>query len=260
MKMNYEDDLVSVIMPVYNASDTVSGSIRSVLSQTRANLELITVDDGSSDTSVSIIETIAASDPRIQLIRSEQNAGIAAARNRGILAAKGRYIAFLDSDDLWRPEKLEQQIAFMQLHQAALSATAYGIIDAKGNKAGSDRFPPAESMDYQKMLRGNPLGCLTVLIDRMELEKQGFHHPLSFPIIRHEDYALWLSITKCGIPAWGLQEVLADYRVDNASASGNKLRSAKWTYEIYRNYLGLGRLKSISCFFSYLLEAVRKRS
>ena len=270
--------LVSVVMPVYNAADTVRLSVRSVQQQSYTDWELLVIDDGSGDASVKIVSALAAEDQRIRLFLQEKNGGVAAARNRGIRESEGQYLAFLDSDDLWRPEKLKKQIAFMREHHAAISATAYGVIDEKGEKAGADRhFPgasasseqplsgtdcsgaPFRTYDFRQLLRGNALGCLTVMIDRKALREQGFTGELSFPQIRHEDYALWLSILKQGVKAYALNEVLADYRIDSRSVSGNKWKSAKWTYEIYRNYLGLGRAESMRCFLGYLFSAVAKR-
>lgn len=302
--------LVSVVMPVYNAADTVLASVQSVQHQTYPDWELVVVDDGSRDASVEIVTELASEDSRIRLFRQEQNGGVATARNRGIKEAQGQYLAFLDSDDLWRTEKLTKQITFMQAHHAALSATAYGVIDETGKKAGADRHFPgidgvgqkadsgtewrsadanssgakidggaeqcsAEAIlpvaqadfrtyDFRQLLKGNALGCLTVMIDREALLEQGYTGELAFPQIKHEDYALWLSIlrgdsARNGLKAYALDEVLADYRIDSRSVSGNKWKSAKWTYEIYRNYLGLGRAESMRCFLGYLLSAVAKR-
>ncbi len=306
--------LVSVVMPVYNAADTVLASVQSVQRQTYPDWELVVVDDGSRDASVEIVSGLAEKDPRIRLFLQKQNGGVAAARNRGIAEAQGQYLAFLDSDDLWRPEKLTKQISFMQAHHAALCATAYGVSDENGKKAGADRrFPGVESIgrsddtnaeristganagfrtyDFRQLLKGNALGCLTVMIDREALREQGYTGEIAFPQINHEDYALWLSIlrgdsaraidtgsvagsdaadttpsvrtnsdtTGNGLKAYALDEVLADYRLDSRSVSGNKWKSAKWTYEIYRNYLGLGKVESLRCFLGYLFSAVAKR-
>ena len=259
-----KQDLVSVVMPVYNAADTVTESVQSVQAQTWSDWELVVVDDGSKDSSVEILTDLSEKDPRIRLFRQEHNSGVAAARNRGIQEANGQYIAFLDSDDLWRPEKLEKQIAFMGEHQAAISATAYGVIDETGRRAGVDRhFPGTQAgyrtYDFQELLKGNALGCLTVMIDREALQEQGYTGEITFPQIKHEDYALWLSILQTGVKAYALEEVLADYRIGSKSISGNKWRSAKWTYDIYRKHLGLGRIESIRCFLGYLSSAVAKR-
>lgn len=272
--------LVSVIMPVFNAEKMVAESVRSVQAQTYRDWELLAVDDGSEDTSVEILSALSEKDSRIRLFRQEQNGGVATARNRGIKEAEGQYLAFLDSDDLWRSEKLAKQIAFMKAHHAAISATAYGVIDEMGKKAGVDRHfqrtkrvhrMPADQADgnslytyaYQDLLKGNALGCLTVMIDREALQDQGYAGEILFPQIRHEDYALWLSMLKQGsasnLKAYALDEVLADYRVDSASVSGNKWQSAKWTYAIYRDYLGLGRAESMRFFLGYLFSAVAKR-
>lgn len=256
--------LVSVIMPVYNAAATLEDSVRSVQAQSCENWELLAVDDGSKDASPEILAEFSEKDQRIRLLQQAQNSGVALARNRGIREAAGQYLAFLDSDDLWRPEKLKKQIAFMEEHQAAVSATAYGVIDETGRKAGADRhFPGVQegcrTYGFQELLKGNALGCLTVVVDRKALQEQGYTGEITFPQIKHEDYALWLSILQTGVKAYALEEVLADYRIDSKSISGNKWKSAKWTYEIYRNYLGLGRVESIRCFLGYLYSAVRKR-
>lgn len=277
--------LVSIVMPLYNAAHTVLESVRSIQAQTCPDWELVIVDDGSRDPSVEIVSGLIEEDPRIRLFRQEQNGGVAEARNRGIQESQGQYLAFLDSDDLWRPEKLAKQISFMKEHHAAISATAYGVIDENGKKARADRhFQHIEAgyrtYSFRELLKGNALGCLTVMIDRIALQEQGYTGDLAFPQIKHEDYALWLSILRGGsasatgtdsatgsdsevpgggLKAYALDEVLADYRLDSRSVSGNKWKSAKWTYEIYRNYLGLSRAESMRCFLGYLFSAIAKR-
>ena len=261
-----KQSLVSVIMPVYNAKKIVAESVQSIQTQTYSDWELLAVDDGSQDSSIEILTALSEKDQRIRLFRQKQNGGVAEARNRGIQEADGQYLAFLDSDDLWRPEKLAKQVAFMKEHHVAISATAYGVIDETGKKAGVDRHfmgvkdgDGYRSYDFQDLLKGNALGCLTVMMNREALQEQGYKGKIAFPQIRHEDYALWLSILRQGVKAYALDEVLADYRINSTSVSGNRWRSAKWTYTIYRDYLRLGRAESMRCFLGYLFSAVAKR-
>ena len=250
--------LVSVIMPVHDSEATLEGSVRSVLGQGYADLELIAVDDASGDGSLALLREIREEDPRIKLICSRRNLGVAAARNAGIQHARGQYLAFLDSDDLWRPDKLEHQIAFMEGNGAGFSATAYGVVDQDGNRCGPDRHAlaredsPLRPEDY---MSGNPFGCLTVMLDRSRLKGMA----IRFPDIKHEDYALWLDILMGGADAYYLDEVLADYRIGRGSMSGNKLSSAAWTWQIYRHHIGLPLGKSLRCFVRYALNGVRKR-
>lgn len=219
--------LVSVIMPAYNAIKTVADSIKSLQAQSLASFELIVVDDGSTDGTCQEVERFAAHDSRIRLLRMAQNSGSPSApRNLALQHATGRFIAFLDADDKWKPSKLERQVAFMKETGAVISCTGYDVCDESGRLVGS--FVPPAKNDYEGMLRENTIGCLTAMVDSRQVTS------IEFPVCGHEDYALWLDILKKGVHVYGLQERLAEYRVSRSSVSGNKLKVLKYFWGIYR--------------------------
>lgn len=246
------DGLVSIIMPAYNAEKYIKESIESVLAQTYRNWELIVVDDCSKDSTINIIRQYQMLDNRIRVIYLKCNAGVANARNVGMELAQGRYIAFLDSDDLWLDIKLEEQIRFMQQNQIYFSFSQYRRFTDKNKGRIIDALP---CVNYQKALYGNPIGCLTVCLDRR------FIREFKFSKQRHEDYIAWLNILKNNnICAYGIPKVLALYRVGNSnSLSGNKLKSVLWTWNVYRKSQNLDFWSSICCFYFYIIYNLRKR-
>jgi teichuronic acid biosynthesis glycosyltransferase TuaG len=242
--------LVSVIMPVYNAAGFVGAAIRSVKAQTCCDWELLAVDDASTDESRAIIEKEAA-DERIRLIRRSCNRGVAAARNTGLAEAQGRYVAFLDSDDLWEPSKLEEQLRCMQGAHVALCCTQYVHVDEDDNAIRILPAPP-EDIDYDDLLKENPIGCSSVMLDRAQTG------PVAFEPRGHEDYALWLSLLRRGLKAKGIAEPLMRHRVLGGSVSRNKLKAALWTWEIYREAERLPLPKAVACFIRYALRSMKK--
>lgn len=243
--------LVSVIMPAHNSERTLAEAVDSVRSQTYSNWELVIVDDASRDHTLALAHQLAGDDPRFRIVALEQNVGVAEARNRGIKAASGQYLAFLDSDDLWLPNKLQVQIDFMRSHGVAFSFAQYRRIGLDGTVGNAIRIP--RTVSYEQLLRGNSIGCLTVVIDRNQVPE------VSMPQIKHEDYVTWLRILKQGHTAWGIPEDLARYRVATASVSSDKRRSAGWTWNIYRRVEGLSLLKSAWCFLHYTARAIYVR-
>lgn len=243
---------VSVVTPAYNADVLVGQAIRSLQAQTFAAWEMLVVDDCSTDNTVAAVEEFANADARVRLLRSPRNAGPANARNLALKAAQGRYIAFLDSDDLWLPQKLELQLDFMAANAAALSYTAYRRFRGHPEHAGPIITARPE-FDYRSLLKNPGMACLTVMVDR---ERTG---DFSMPLVRHEDYALWLSLLRRGLQSRGLNVDLARYRVSEASVTGNKLRSAKWVWDIYRNSERLNLPYAGWCLAHYATHAVRKR-
>ena len=252
LRQQYEDGLVSIITPAYNAAAYIAETIESVLAQTYTNWEMLIVNDCSKDNTAEIVQSYAAKDKRIKLINLKQNSGAAVARNTAIQNAKGRYIAFLDSDDLWKKDKLQKQLGFMQRNGYAFTFTAYEHFkDNKENIQNKVKAP--KSLNYKKALKGNQIGCLTVMLDRKQIEI------INFTNQKHEDYILWLNILKQGITAYGLNETLALYRTGNSkSISGNKLQSALWTWKVYRGSQELSILKSIYYMCFYCLNGIRK--
>jgi teichuronic acid biosynthesis glycosyltransferase TuaG len=248
-----ETDLVSVVTPAYNSAASITQTIRSVQTQTYKNWDMIIVDDGSNDNTHEVVEECGRADDRISLIRFHRNQGAAAGRNAGIEAAGGRYIAFLDSDDLWLPDKLEKQTAFMRNRECVLSYTAYKKIDDDGNVI-SDAITVPATVTYQKLLLTNVIGCLTAMYDSRVLGK--VYAPTA--VKRQEDYCLWLKILKMGYEARGLNEPLALYRVRSRSASRNKAKVAFHQWKVYREVERLSLIKSISCFLRYAYHGYRK--
>jgi teichuronic acid biosynthesis glycosyltransferase TuaG len=247
-----ENILVSVITPSYNAEKFIEHTIRSVQAQTHKNWEMLIVDDCSSDSTVEIINRIASEDPRVKLTRLETNSGAAVARNTAIEKAEGKYIAFLDSDDFWKPEKLQTQLEFMEKGNYVFTYTNYEIVKEDGTATGQEvRVPP--SLTYHDLLKNTIIGCLTVMINIDAIGKY------KMPNIRtRQDFALWLSILKDGYTAYGLQESLSCYRKVEGSISSNKYKAAKKTWAVYRNIENLSLPYSAWCFVNYAYNAVKK--
>ncbi len=251
-KSTYEPGLVSVITPLYNAKKYIGKTIESVLNQTYTNWEMVVVDDCSTDESVSIVQQYG--DARIRLIRNEQNLGVAATRNVALKEARGQYVAFLDSDDIWCADKLSKQLVLMEETKSPFIYGSCVVMDEDGNALKKDRIVPAE-LDFKELLKGNQIPCLTVLIDRTRIK------PFEMPKVFHEDYATWLSILRDNqIKAYGVQDIVARYRVSQNSLSGTKVRAAGWTWGIYRKYLGFSVFKSAYYFMWYAFRVVKKYS
>lgn len=245
--------LVSVVMPVYNAEQWLGRSIESVLRQTHPSLELLAVDDGSSDRSWDILCECASQDGRIKPIRLQRNAGVAAARNAGLAMATGSYIAFLDSDDWWHPRKLEWQLAQMVSTGAQVSYGPYDRVTPQGRLLSQVR--PRDTVDYRDMLRSNHIGHLTGMYART-LGEAGFQR------VGHEDYVFWLDLVRRSGRAICIRapSPLAWYLVRDGSVSSSKLRAAAWQWRIYRRIERLGWLSSALYMFCYTWHAVRKRN
>lgn len=243
---------VSVIMPVYNCAAYVEEAVQSVLKQTLESLELLVIDDGSGDDTFTIVERLAADDARVIALKNPQNMGVARTRNRGLDMARGEYIAFLDGDDRWHPEKLEEQIARMQAENAALSYTSYAIVDAAGNPSKAAYTVPAR-VDFNSLLKENVIGCSTVMLTRAVAAEHRFATDFY-----HEDYCLWLDILREGHVAAGCTAVLTDWRLIQNSRSFNKKNSARNRWRIYRGYLKLSVIHSAYAFVCYAVNGVRK--
>ena len=245
--------LVSIITPSFNSARFIKKCIDSVLSQTYADWELLIVDDCSKDNSKELLFNIEKKDPRVKVTFLDNNIGSAEARNIAIRQAKGKYIAFLDSDDLWEPQKLEKQISFMQTEDIAFSFSTYQPISEDGSKLYSIIHAP-KIVTYSSYLKNTIIGCLTVVIDR---EIAGdFEMP---NISSSHDMALWLLIMKRGFDAYGLDENLARYRIVSASNTSSKWRVAKDVWKIYREVEKLSFLYSGWCFLNYAFNALVKR-
>jgi teichuronic acid biosynthesis glycosyltransferase TuaG len=244
--------VVSIITPAFNSSKLIGQAIRSVQLQTFKNWEMIIVDDCSTDDTPAVVTRYAAEDSRIRLICRSENGGPARARNAALKSAKGRYIAFLDSDDLWLSKKLELQLAFMAEQNSAFSYTLYRRFTDDSAQPGR-LVSLSQSFDYRSLLKNTGIGCLTVMVD---CELTG---PIEMPLVRAEDYALWLGLVKRGFIAHGLQVDLARYRVAEGSVSGNKLKSASWVWFIYRNVEKLSISDAAWCFLNYVWKVLIRR-
>ncbi|MYL49261.1 glycosyltransferase [Halobacillus litoralis] len=246
---------VSVITPSYNSANFILEAIESVQSQTYTNWEMVIVDDCSNDHSVELIEAKQSEDKRIKLIKLTRNRGPAYARNQAILAAGGKYLAFLDSDDCWLPQKLEKQISFMHKNDFSFSYTAYRIMLEAG-KLTEIVFHVPRQITYKDLLKNTAIGTLTVVLNQEKLGR------VQMPLYRDcsEDYGLWMSILSQGVTAYGLNEELSLYRKCNESLSSNKWKSARKTWNTYRK-VGHSNLPSTMWYFlNYSVRAMRKHT
>jgi len=244
-KSQQEDSIpvVSIITPLYNCAEYLDKTIESVLMQTFSSWELVMVDDCSVDNSLSIAQYYAGQDGRITVMQLEKNSGAAIARNTAIEVAQGRYIAFLDSDDRWLPNKLEEQLKFMQEKNVAFSYSAYEKLNEQGEVIGRVGVP--EKVNYRDLLKVCSIGCLTAMYDTKMLGK------VYMPDIRkRQDLGLWLKILKKTPYAYGVKDVLAQYQLRSDSISANKRSAAQYTWKLYREVENLS-LPVASYYFSH---------
>ena len=239
---------VSIITPVFNASHWLPEMLDSVAAQTFTNWEHILTDDGSSDDSLTIIESAAARDPRIRLLRMPVNGGPARARNMAIEAACGRYLAFLDADDLWLPRKLEHCLAFMDKNDCAMVYHAFRYLSVDGNLAGAlVQGPPRLTLKTLHTRRGTG-DCMSMVIDRSKIRD------FSFPLTHersHEDWLAWLRVLRKGHIGRLLPEDLGRYRLSSSSRNANKLSAARKVWRLYRSEEGLARLRAVIWWSQY---------
>lgn len=240
--------LVSVITPVFNAEAFIAETIESVIQQTYSNWELLLVNDNSTDASFSILKKYTAEDSRIKIFSFSENKGAGHCRNKGIEEAKGEFIAFLDADDLWKPQKLQKQLDFMLKNDAEVCFSSYQLMDEAGKKlpiiAEALSF-----LNFKKLEKSNYVGNLTGIYHAEKLGK------IYAPVVRkRQDWALWLkAVQKAGM-AYGIKESLAYYRVRKDSISGNKLEMLSYNYNIYRKELNYGSLRSFYKMAVFLKE------
>lgn len=243
--------LVSVVMPNYNGERFVEDAIKSVLSQTYDNIEIIVVDDCSRDNSPEIIEKIAKQDERVHLFRNKTNCGVSQTRNRGIQLASGRYIALLDNDDLWEKDKVERQ-----LHLASkgykIVYCSYDFIDENGNAIKKPFIVPP-STNFNKMLSSSVISCSSAFIEAQLLKEHLFRTDFY-----HEDYLLWMELLQVVDRAVGDQKVLMHYRQVAGSRSSSKRQVAKERWRIYREALKLNPLISCMAFVRYAIKGILK--
>lgn len=234
---------------MFNSEAYISETINSIINQTFQNWELHLIDDGSTDKTLKIANQFITQHSNIKLLKNETNLGAAISRNKGIQAAKGKYIAFLDADDVWKPKKLQTQIAFMQSENCDVSFSSYEQMDETG-KPLNKLIKALPELTYQTLLKSNYIGNLTGIYNAEVLGK------ITAPNLRkRQDWALWLlAIKKSGKPAKGIQESLAYYRVRKESMSSNKINLLKHNYWVYRKGLEFSILKSVFYMFVFLYE------
>lgn len=243
------DVAVTVIMASFNCAQFLEEAVESVRSQSFTNWELIISDDASTDDTAILLPKLQASDSRIRYVSSSVNQGAAKARNAALSEAKGRYIAFLDSDDLWKPQKLEKQIDFMQKHGVAFSFSSYERIDEVGRSKGLVRAPP--SVDYRQLLFGNVVGCLTAVYDTSVLGR------VEMPdIAMRQDYGLWLRLLKKTSCAVSLDESLGFYRLRPTSMSARKLKAARFTWRLLHEFEQLPIPAAAFYFVNYAMRGI----
>lgn len=252
--MRKNKDLVSIIVPVYNASKFLNDTINTVLNQTYENWELIFVDDCSKDNSKEIYMKYK-NDERIKWFDQEKNGGAALSRNKGIELSKGKYLCFLDADDLWDKDKLEKQVNFMKEKNCEFSFTGYEFADENGVPNGKKVYVP-KRINYKQALKNTTIWTSTVMFDMTLLTKENIYMP---NVRRGQDTATWWKILKKIDYAYGLNEVLSFYRRTQDSLSANKITALKRTWNLYRNVEHLNIFSSFYNFCWYCFNAIRRR-
>lgn len=249
-------DLVSIIVPVYNVRKYIRATIESVLAQTYPQWELILVEDGSTDGTAEYVQQYLEElkEERIHFHIISKNIGAAAARNYGMDVSKGRFVTYLDSDDLWMPDKLEKQVAFMLKKQAAFCFTGYEFALDSGKGTGKVVEVPKE-LTYKEALKNTTIFTSTVMFDTDKIPKSELHMPL----VKSEDTALWWRVLRSGRTAHGLQENLVLYRRIGGSLSSNKLEAVRRIWNLYRKEEKLSIPFSVYNFCFWAWRAVKRR-
>ena len=245
--------MVSVVMPAYNAEKTIQKSVESVISQTFQDWELIVIDDGSHDDTANILSRLVEQDNRIRFFQNEKNRGVSYTRNRAVLLANGEWIAFLDSDDLWMPNKLEKQLELSKkFSDMVVCYTASSFIDEKGNPY-EYVMPAIERLNYKTLLHKNLMSCSSVMIRTSVMKK------IQMPNDKmHEDYYVWLNVLRNHGFAYGINEPLLIYRLGKKSKSSNRFKSAQMLLNSYRA-IGYNNIESYALVFLYTIHSVTKR-
>ena len=247
----YKDDLISIIMAAYNAEKTIKQAIGSVLKQTYSNFELLVINDCSSDETAEIVKKIAARDKRVRLLSNQRNIGVSYSRKRGLEEASGAWIAILDSDDEWVPQKLERQMSLQKRTNAKLLFTGSSFMDAEGNAINWYLHAPNE-VTYPQLLKQNVISNSSALVRKDLYER---YYVIDDRL--HEDFAIWLRILRDGEKAYGVDEPLLVYRVAKSSKSGNKFKAAKMNWRTYR-YVGLNLLAASYYECWYIINGLLK--
>lgn len=239
---------VSVIIPMHNSSKHIKECLESVINQTYKNIEIIVVDDASSDNSVEIVTSI--NDSRIKILKLKQNVGAAIARNKGIEIAIGDYICFLDSDDYWKLDKIEKQVRFIEANNYMFIYSGYEFL--KKNKTHIAHVPL--SINYSQALKNTTIFTSTVMFNMQYLKKEEIY----MPNVESEDTATWWQVLKKEIKAYGINEPLAIYRVGEKSLSSNKIKALKRTWNLYKRE-NISYIRKVYCFIFYIINAIKRR-
>lgn len=249
-------ELVSIVVPVYHAENFIRETCDSVRAQGYQNWELLLVVDGSEDPTIPVIEAYIRDkqEDRIRLLIQKENKGAALARNHGVKEAKGRYIAYLDADDLWKPDKLEKELTFMKEKGAAFVFAGYEFADESGRGTGKVVSVP-ETLVYKEALKNTTIFTSTVLFDTEKISRD----LLEMPNVRSEDTALWWKVLRSGFDAYGLDENLVYYRRPAKSLSSNKLIAIQRIWNLYRKTEGLSIPYSLYNFCFWAVKAVLRR-
>lgn len=249
------NELISIIVPVYNAEKYIIETIESVRSQSDADWELLLVEDGSTDNTMQVMQEAAEKwqDTRIHIIHNEGR-GAASARNKGLELAHGRFITYLDADDIWKPEKLARERAFMQQKQAGFVFSGYEFADEKAVGTGKIVRVP-QTITYRQALANTTIFTSTVMIDTNQIEKK----LLYMPAIKSEDTATWWQILRTGVVAYGLDENLVLYRRSGRTLSSNKLEALRRIWNLYRKAEHLSVPASCYNFIVWAYRAVKRR-
>ena len=259
MKEKRKNDLISIVIPVYNAAPYLKETIRTIEEQTYPNWEVIFVDDASTDESLQILQKYKESKKenkqRIEILTLQKNKGPAAARNAGVSAAQGRYLVFQDADDIWDKDKLKKQLEFHKEKDCAFSFTGYEFADETAVRSGKIVHVP-EEIRYKEALKNTTISTITVMFDRTKLSEQLLQMPED---CQREDTATWWNILKHGYVAYGLNEPLSVYRRHAGSHSSNKWKAVKGTWRMYREQEKLTLPKAAYCMTFNLMNAVKRR-
>lgn len=245
--------LVSVIIPTFNSSSFIQATLESVINQTYRNLEILITDDASTDNTLQILENYQKLDKRIKVFKINKNSGAGIARNHSIKFSTGEFIAFCDSDDQWKVDKIEKQLIFMDKFNLSFTYSSYDVIDELGFFKSVVQAP--KTISYKKMLNNNYVGCLTAIYDRKLLGKLYMNE-----IRKRQDWSLWLVIMKKLKKTHGLTESLAIYRDRSNSISSNKFKMLTYNYKIYNKILNYNHFISAFLLINFIFHYVIKKN
>lgn len=248
---NTSEDLVSIIMPSYNCEDFIGFTLDSVIKQTYQNWEVIIVDDCSTDNTVEVVNSYILKDSRIKCYKLDRNSGAALARNKAIEFANGKYLAFLDSDDLWFPEKLSVQISFMKKNNYSFTCTSYTKVDEHGRYLNRT-IKARKKSNYNDILKRNP-GNSTVIYNASDLGKCMIPN-----IKKRNDYVMWLQIVKKAKNLYGIDKPLGSHRIRKGSLSRNKMSLVGYHWKVYREIEKLSIIRSSYLVFYWIIFTVFK--